>query len=86
MSYINYWTDQDYIVNSNFGIHKYSTLSKLAESIDFDNWVFYNNNKDGYYELAKELDSFCPDNFHPAWEAMRDWASIIEKRIREKFE
>ena len=39
-----------------------------------------------YEELAKELNSFCPDNFHPAWEAMRDWAVIVEKRIREKFE
>lgn len=85
MSYINYWTDQDYIVNSNFGIHKYSTLTELAKAIDFDNWVFYNSNKDGYFELAKELNSFCPDNFHPAWEAMKAWASIVEQRIKEKM-
>lgn len=86
MSYINYWNDEDYIVNSNFGVNKYHTLAELAKSIDFSNWVFYNDHRDGYYEVAKELNSFCPDGFHPAWEAMKKWADIVTQHIERKLE
>lgn len=83
MSYVNYWNDQDIVANSNVGVYKYPSLTKLANQIDFDHWIFSNAAKDGYYELAKELNSFFPDNFHPAHKAIDAWASIVETRIRD---
>lgn len=83
MSYVNYWNAQDQVSpNGDFGIYKYPELKELVREIQFDNWIFKNSNKDGLYELAKELGSFQPDGFHPGADAYTKWAEIINSVLQ----
>lgn len=82
MSYVNYWSQEDNISpNGDFGVLKYPELDYLIRQIDFNQWVFTNERKDGIYELAKELDSFQPDGFHPGDLANQRWAEFITSVI-----
>ena len=82
MSYVNYWNTLDNISpNGDFGVLKYPELNYLINEIDFTQWIFSNDNKDGIYELAKELTSFMPDGFHPGAAANQQWAELITSVI-----
>jgi hypothetical protein len=82
MSYVNYWTTEPYVSrNGDFGVMGNSTLKPLIDSIDFDSWIFSNHNRDGIFELAKQLDSFQPDEFHPGNQANQKWAEFITRCI-----
>lgn len=85
MSYVNYWNDKDTITNLNFGVYKYQSCRKLAEQLDFSNFLFYNNDHDGFYEFSKELGLIGSDKFHPNLQAHREWGAWIEENIREKL-
>ena len=81
MSYVNYWTAFDNISpNGDFGVFKYPELNYLINEIDFSQWIF-TNDKNGIYELAKDLQSFQPDGFHPGDLANQRWAELIMSRI-----
>ena len=81
-SYVNYWTAGPVLSpNGDFGVLKYPELNYLINEIDFTQWIFSNNNKDGIYELAKELTSFMPDGFHPGAAANQQWAELITSVI-----
>lgn len=81
MSYVNYWTDQEHVSpNGDFGVMRHKDLAPLINSIDWDRWIF-NNNRDGIYELAKEMDSFQADGFHPGDDVQAKWAELINSRI-----
>lgn len=81
MSYVNYWTDQEHVSpNGDFGVMRYKDLAPLINSIDWDRWIF-SNNRDGIYELAKEMDSFQADGFHPGDDVQAKWAELINSRI-----
>lgn len=78
MSYVNYWNRQDNISpNGDFGVLKYPELGYLVKEIDFKPWLFTNSARDGIYELARELNSFQPDGFHPGTQANQRWAELI---------
>jgi len=82
MSYVNYWNRQDNVSpNGDFGVYKYAELNYLLNEIDFDKWIFSNSNRDGIYEMAKELGSFMPDGFHPGALANQRWAETIMSLI-----
>ena len=82
MSYVNYWNQEDNVSpNGDFGVLKYPELKYLIDQIDFKQWIFLNDNKDGIYEMAKNLQSFQQDQFHPGTEANLEWAKLITSRI-----
>ncbi len=84
MSYVNYWNRQDQVGrNGDFGVYKYPDLDFLINDLDFDHWIFRNENRDGIFELAKEINSLEKDQFHPASEANRIWAELVYKRVSE---
>jgi hypothetical protein len=80
MSYINYWKDQEKLINLNFGVHKHPTSSTLAECIDYDNFLFYNQ-QESFYEFAKNKELLEEDNFHPTRPAHQAWGEWIGTQI-----
>ena len=82
MSYVNYWNDDDFVVNNNFGVNKFKSLSLLIDNIDFSNFIFYNNNKDGIYEMCSVMtDGLGSDNFHPSTSGYNAWGDIVNNTI-----
>jgi hypothetical protein len=82
MSYVNYWNDLEHVSpNGDFGVTKFPEIQHMLNAIDWDKWIFSNEKRDGIYELAKEIDSFMPDGFHPGAEANQRWAELIMSRI-----
>lgn len=82
MSYVNYWNDKEYISpNGDFGIMGFPELQHMIRGIDWDRWIFTNHERDGIYELSKELNDFMPDGFHPGATAHQRWAELIMSRI-----
>jgi hypothetical protein len=82
MSYVNYWTDNKNISpNGDFGVARYPDLNKLVAEIDFSKWIF-TDEKNGLYELAKSMNDFMPDGFHPGAESHRKWAELVKSRFQ----
>lgn len=83
MSYVNYWNDSDQVTNLNCGIYKYQSCLALAEQIDFGNFIFYNTQRDGIYELVKKDNLLDNDGFHPSVAGHQAWANLIKEKISE---
>lgn len=82
MSYVNYWTDGDHLSpNGDFGVANMPEIKYLIDSIDFSQWVFGNDKKQCLYEMAKDMNNFMPDGFHPAAEAHQKWAELVKESI-----
>ena len=82
MSYVNYWNNEDSIINFNFGIKQFKSLSTLVDNIDFSKFIFYNDNKDGIYEMSK-LKLLSPDKFHPSKDGHIVWGNFVNDKILE---
>ena len=80
-SYVNYWNDRQTITNLNFGLYKYQSCCALAEQIDFENFIFYNDQKDGLYEFAVEQKLLDADKFHPSLNGYRAWADFVKTKL-----
>lgn len=81
MSYVNYWTTGENLSpNGDFGVQDFRELDYLIKEIDFNRWVF-NGGQDGIYELAKTMNSFQPDGFHPGNDVQQKWAEIIDAQL-----
>ena len=80
-SYVNYWTAEDQVAQLDYGIGKFRDLQYLVDQIDFDRWVFANNNRDCIYELAKANNDLQEDQFHPDFKTHEDWANLIIEKI-----
>ena len=82
MSYVNYWGNGTHLSpNGDFGVAQYPELNYLINDIDFSQWIFTNDNKDGIYEMARESNDFMPDGFHPGTDTHQRWAEFITSRI-----
>jgi len=82
MSYVNYWGNQERVSpNGDFGLERHPDLYPLITEINFANWLFTDNNKNGLYETAKSMNSFMSDGFHPGAEAHQAWADLVTKRL-----
>jgi hypothetical protein len=82
MSYVNYWTTgKDLSPNGDFGVLDFPELKYLINEIDFSQWIFADNNCKCIYDVAKELNSFEEDGFHPGAVAHQSWAELIKDRI-----
>jgi hypothetical protein len=82
MSYVNYWNDLENVSpNGDFGIMGFPEIQYMIKSIDWSQWIFTNDNRDGIYELAKSENSFTDDGFHPSRLIHQRWAELITSRI-----
>ena len=81
MSYVNYWSHEPQISpNGDFGVLAHSDLSELIASIDFDPWIF-TEGKNGIYEMARDMQSFEEDGFHPSTPVHQRWAELVDQRL-----
>lgn len=87
MSYVNYWNlpPGHRSKNMDVGLNMLPRLRYLVDMIDFSNWIFINDNKDGIYELAVSNNWIIDDGFHPDDRANYEWAKIICQRINQDF-
>ena len=83
MSYINYWNQPNDWLSKNCdrGLNNYSELNSTISQIDFESWIFLNDNKDGIFELASESNLLMSDNYHPTKQAQNLWFDIIQQRL-----
>ena len=82
MSYVNYWNNIEHVSpNGDFGVFRYTELKSVINEIDFNQWIFKNDQRDGVYELAKELNNFEADGFHPGLVAYKQWAEFVNTKI-----
>lgn len=85
MSYINYWNREERVSkNGDFGVLQYPELDPFVNELDFSRWIFKNEQRDGVYELAQELDSWQDDAFHPGDEAHQTWAQLVSDRVKQE--
>lgn len=82
MSYVNYWTDQPHVSrNGDFGVLGNRDLEQLVNAIDFSQWIFADENKNGLYEQAIKNNDFQDDKFHPGNKTQEDWASLVSSKL-----
>lgn len=81
MSYVNFWHNKEKTANFNFGIYKYHSCQTLAQNLDFNNFIFYNDQQDGLYEFAVENNLLDKDGFHPNLTAHIEWAKLIREKL-----
>ena len=82
MSYVNYWNDVERVSpNGDFGVFRHPELKYVINELDFNNWIFRNKQRDGVYELAKELKNFADDGFHPGSATYKKWAEFVNTKI-----
>jgi hypothetical protein len=85
MSYINYWNREERVSkNGDFGVLQYPELDPFVRELDFSRWIFRNEQRDGVYEIAQELDSWQDDAFHPGDAAHQTWAQLVTDRVRQE--
>jgi hypothetical protein len=78
MSYVNYWNQEKHCSpNGDFGVLKYPELRPLLNDIDWSQWIFKNEQRDGIYEMAREIKDYHGDQFHPGKKTHSDWAKIV---------
>jgi hypothetical protein len=83
MSYVNYWNDKDNVKNYNFGVFKYEKLKVLCNEIDFDNFIFAENN-DCIFETSKKCNGLYSDDFHPSAVGYDYWMNqYVIPRLKE---
>ena len=83
MSYVNYWNDQKNVSpNGDFGVTGMPGLQSLIRDLELDRWIFTDGNRNGVYELAKSMNDFMEDGFHPGHKAHKAWAEFVTKQIR----
>lgn len=82
MSYVNYWNHTDHCSpNGDFGVLKYPELKPLLNNIDWSQWIFQNNNRDGIYEMAKAAEDYHGDRFHPGLQTNQQWAELVARHL-----
>jgi hypothetical protein len=61
---------------------KFPELRPLINNIDWSQWIFRNSNRDGIYEMAKEISDYHGDNFHPGIQTHNAWAQLVTDRLQ----
>lgn len=83
MSYVNYWGDQEYVSkNGDFGVGKFSEINNLLLDLDWSQWIFLDNKRNGIYELAIKNNNFQEDGFHPGDATQEEWAKLVYSQLQ----
>lgn len=84
MSYVNYWGDGEHLSpNGDFGVAKFPELRSIIDGLDFSQWIFSNDHRDGIYEMAKAANDYHGDRFHPGKETNRQWAQLVFDQLTD---
>jgi hypothetical protein len=87
MSYVNYWTSEEHVSrNGDFGVMAFPQLKSMINELDFSQWIFTNDRRDGIFEIAKETNNFQPDGFHPGDTVSKSWANIVNQRVKDFYQ
>ena len=70
MSYMNVWED---VYSLGF--------EYLDRQIDFGQWIFTDNHRNGLFELSQDSKLYIADGYHPNEQAHQQWAELIRKSI-----
>jgi hypothetical protein len=82
MSYVNYWTTGEHISpNGDFGVYDFPELTRIINQINFNKWIFLNDQKNTIYDLAKNNNDFQDDKFHPGDNTHKLWAELVSKSL-----
>tara|TARA_R110000796_G_scaffold45937_5_gene111078 strand:+ start:2700 stop:3464 length:765 start_codon:yes stop_codon:yes gene_type:complete len=82
MSYVNYWGTGEHVSpNGDFGVAAIPEVNHLVNSFERNRWIFTNSQGDGIYEMAKAVDGFKEDKFHPNDEIQQQWAQVIIDKL-----
>lgn len=82
MSYVNYWTTGEHISpNGDFGVYNFPELAPIINQIDFNKWIFLDDQKKTIYDLALSNNDFQADQFHPGADTHRLWAELVSKDL-----
>jgi len=86
MTYVNYWNHKDYVKNRNFGVYKYQELKNICKEIDFENFIFAENN-DCIYETSLNCNGLESDDFHPSTVGYDNWmrSYVYPRLIKDKI-
>jgi hypothetical protein len=76
MSYMNYWNN-DYIDNKLMQPSVNLNLEALVNQIDFSQWIFFDSEKNGIFELAQQQNLYADDGVHPNDRAGNLWSNIV---------
>jgi hypothetical protein len=81
-SYVNYWTTGEYISpNGDFGVYDFPELQSIINQINFNKWMFLDDQKNTIYDLALANNDFQDDKFHPGANTHRQWAELLSKDL-----
>jgi hypothetical protein len=80
MSFMNYWNDSYFENRKEYSSVKNLGLDALVNKINFDKFIFTDNEKNGIFELAKDQD-LCDKNNHPTTDAGKLWANIVVEEL-----
>jgi len=82
MSYVNYWNHEPQVSrNGDFGVLAHPELKFLVDELDFDRWIFADSNRSCIYDVARQLDDFRDDRFHPGDRAHAQWAKLVNQYL-----
>lgn len=82
MSYVNYWNDKENVSpNGDFGVMAFPELRPIIKNIDFSNWIFADDDRNGIYEMAKKVEDYHGDQFHPGILTHQRWAEMVAESI-----
>ena len=80
-SYVNYWTTGPALSpNGDFGVCDFPELNTLIKEINFDKWLF-DGDRGCLYDVARRMNNFMEDGFHPGAEAHQYWAKLVDGNI-----
>ena len=66
MSYVNYWIpDKESVGNGDFSLTHFCSDWPTYRALEFQHWIFVNQQKDSLYEFCAAHDCVSSDNFHP---------------------
>ena len=81
-SYVNYWKTQDVPeFNGDFSVANLSGVAKIISAMDFDQWLFLDQDKNTIFDLALSHDDFMPDGIHPGSKSHTEWAHLVNGKI-----
>jgi lysophospholipase L1-like esterase len=73
---MNYWNN-DYIDNKLMQPSVNLNLEALVNQIDFSQWIFFDSEKNGIFELAQQQNLYADDGVHPNDRAGNLWSNIV---------
>lgn len=78
MSYQNYWrTDSQSSSNGDYTLGWFAQDIPLYQNLDFDRWIFVDDDKNSIFEFCRDSGLLSDDRFHPTRDGHRAWVEKV---------